>query len=205
MYIRRKVFSLLQDETGEERYFSTTDFDLDVDERVFAEAEEEEPKKLSKGAKIALGTAGALGTTAAGIVGAKYAGKALLKKGAKIAEQAEKAAKAAKEASNKRGYINGTLSRTSLSKLPEEARKPMFEEARKLEKTAKKNAAKAEKLAKSAEWRNKTGEILSAPADFVVDKTGKVWKFLGDKAASVKEKTTKAYKNAKAPWYLKKD
>lgn len=24
MYIRRKVFSFLQDETGEERYFSTT-------------------------------------------------------------------------------------------------------------------------------------------------------------------------------------
>jgi hypothetical protein len=204
MYIRRKVFSLLQDETGEERYYSTTDFDLDVEERVFAEAEEE-PKKLSKGAKIGIGVGGGLAATAAGIVGAKYAGKALLKKGAKIAEQAEKAAKAAKAAKNKEGYIYGTLSRTSLSKLPEEARKPMVEEARKLTKTAEKNAKKAEKLAKSAEWRNKTGEILSAPADFVVDKTGKVWKFLGDKAASVKEKTTKAYKNAKAPWYLKKD
>lgn len=37
MYIRRKVFSLLQDETGEERYFSTTDFELDngMEERYY--------------------------------------------------------------------------------------------------------------------------------------------------------------------------
>ena len=35
MYIRRKVFSLLQDEYGEERYFSTTDIELQ-DERMFS-------------------------------------------------------------------------------------------------------------------------------------------------------------------------
>ena len=33
MYIRRKVFSLLQDENGEEKYFSTTEFE---DERLYA-------------------------------------------------------------------------------------------------------------------------------------------------------------------------
>ena len=33
MYIRRKVFSLLQDETGEERYFSTTDVTLENDKK----------------------------------------------------------------------------------------------------------------------------------------------------------------------------
>ena len=37
MYIRRKVFSLLQDETGEERYFSTTEVTLeDIEQREFA-------------------------------------------------------------------------------------------------------------------------------------------------------------------------
>lgn len=36
MYIRRKVFSLLQDEYGEERYFSTTDIELQDDERMFS-------------------------------------------------------------------------------------------------------------------------------------------------------------------------
>lgn len=44
MYIRRKVFSLLQDsETGEERYFSTTDINLEnAEERVFSVIEGEE-------------------------------------------------------------------------------------------------------------------------------------------------------------------
>lgn len=43
MYIRRKVFSLLQDETGEERYFSTTDVTLEnEEERTFSVAEDAE-------------------------------------------------------------------------------------------------------------------------------------------------------------------
>ena len=43
MYIRRKVFSLLQDENGEERYFSTTDIVLeDEEERLFSLVEDEE-------------------------------------------------------------------------------------------------------------------------------------------------------------------
>lgn len=37
MYIRRKVFSLLHDETGEEKYFSTTEVTLeDIEQREFA-------------------------------------------------------------------------------------------------------------------------------------------------------------------------
>lgn len=43
MYIRRKVFSLLQDETGEERYFSTTDFE--INQREFAKKENKPKKK----------------------------------------------------------------------------------------------------------------------------------------------------------------
>lgn len=43
MYIRRKVFSLLQDEMGKERYFSTTDIVLeDEEERLFSLVEDEE-------------------------------------------------------------------------------------------------------------------------------------------------------------------
>lgn len=48
MYIRRKVFSLLQDETGEERYFSTTDVTLEnEEERTFSVAESLEEKDFS--------------------------------------------------------------------------------------------------------------------------------------------------------------
>jgi hypothetical protein len=152
MYIRRKVFSLLQDETGEERYYSTTDFDLDVEERVFAEAEEEPKKGLSKGAKIGIGVGGGLAATAAGIVGAKYAGKALLKKGAKLAESADGAAKAAKY--------------------------------------------------------KKAGEALQVPADYIVDKSGKVWKFVGDNAKKagefVNDKAKKAVEKTKGVFSKKK-
>lgn len=47
MYIRRKVFSLLQDsETGEEKYFSTTDINLeDAEERIFSINEEDEAEE----------------------------------------------------------------------------------------------------------------------------------------------------------------
>lgn len=61
MYIRRKVFSLLQDENGEERYFSTTDYELldEYDEKLYAESEDEEEEKKDKhiGRKIAIGAA----------------------------------------------------------------------------------------------------------------------------------------------------
>ena len=64
MEIRRKVFSLLEDENGEERYYSTTEFEIDLDEetgeKLFSEKEKEEKKGMSKGGKIALGTAGSL-------------------------------------------------------------------------------------------------------------------------------------------------
>jgi len=45
MYIRRKVFSLLQDETGEERYFSTTEFE---DERLYTEDDNDDEPKVEK-------------------------------------------------------------------------------------------------------------------------------------------------------------
>lgn len=45
MYIRRKVFSLLQNEYGEERYYSTTEFTLkDAEERIFVSKAEKEAK-----------------------------------------------------------------------------------------------------------------------------------------------------------------
>ena len=64
MEIRRKVFSLLEDENGEERYYSTTEFEIDFDEesgeKLFSEKEEKEKKGMSKGAKVALGATGAV-------------------------------------------------------------------------------------------------------------------------------------------------
>lgn len=60
MYIRRKVFSLLQDENEEEKYFSTTEFTREnAEERTYAKKDDEEStgKKVAKGAGIAAGTA----------------------------------------------------------------------------------------------------------------------------------------------------
>lgn len=54
MYIRRKVFSLLQDENGEERYFSTTEFE---DERLYAESDDDEKSGRGKKAAIIGGAA----------------------------------------------------------------------------------------------------------------------------------------------------
>jgi len=69
MYIRRKVFSLLQDENGEERYFSTTEF---TDERLYAEKEDNKGKK----AAIAAGaTVAGTGLAAGGYQGARHIGK----------------------------------------------------------------------------------------------------------------------------------
>ena len=156
MYIRRKVFSLLQDETGEERYYSTTDFDLDVEERIFADKEEKEPKKgLSKGAKIGLGVGGGLAATAAGIVGARYAGKQLVKK------------------SNK-----------ALEELKQQIKKDGFTEELKNTK---------DKLFK----KQALGKKLAAPDDFIVDQSGKVYKFVGDKAKKAVEKTKGVFSKKK--------
>ena len=74
MYIRRKVFSVLTNEMGEERLYSVNEtvfegFEYDeVDERIFAEKEE---KKGGKGKKIAAGVVGTTAATAAGLYAAK--------------------------------------------------------------------------------------------------------------------------------------
>ena len=166
MYIRRKVFSLLQDETGEERYYSTTDFDLDVEERVFAEAEEEPKKGLSKGAKIGIGVGGGLAATAAGIIGARYAGKNILKK------------------SNK-----------ALDELKQQIKKEGFTEE--LKNTNNKIFKK-----------QVLGKKLAAPGDFIVDQSGKVYKFVGDNAKKagefVSDKAKKAVEKTKSVFSKKK-
>lgn len=96
MYIRRKVYSAVEDENGEIRYFSTneiiseddylenlySEYYLDDDdmERLYSDKEEKEYKKgLSTGAKIAIGAAGA----AAAGVGLHYAGAHAAKKAAR--------------------------------------------------------------------------------------------------------------------------
>lgn len=78
MYIRRKVFTKLQDETGEERYFSTTEFTVTKDTeglKYFSECcddskeEDKSKKKKGLGKKIAAGTGIAAGTTLAAAKG----------------------------------------------------------------------------------------------------------------------------------------
>ncbi len=87
MYIRRKVFSKLQTEDGEDRYFSTTEFTMTEDSegiRYFSksndnnseEDDHNKPKKKNVAKKIALGAGIAAGTTLAGAKGYQ-----LLKKG----------------------------------------------------------------------------------------------------------------------------
>lgn len=70
MYIRRKVFSLLNVD-GEDRYFSTTEFELTdgSESRYFSDSEDK--KGMSKAAKIALATGAGLATVAGGLYGAK--------------------------------------------------------------------------------------------------------------------------------------
>lgn len=56
MYIRRKVFSLLQDENGEERYFSTTDILMeDEEERLFSLVDDEDLEQKEFARKDYLG------------------------------------------------------------------------------------------------------------------------------------------------------
>lgn len=82
MYIRRKVFSIITDENGEERLFSTTEF---IDESNYLDelAFSDNDNKMSVGKKAALATAGTLAAAGAGIYGSKLAGKAVIKQALK--------------------------------------------------------------------------------------------------------------------------
>lgn len=90
MYIRRKVFSLLEDVDGEARYFSTTDFELTdgSEERYYSNKEDK--KGMSKAAKVALGTGAGLAAVAGGIYGGKKGGQALVKYAGKYRDKAVK-------------------------------------------------------------------------------------------------------------------
>ena len=93
MYIRRKVYSVFEDENGEIRYFSTNEImseeeylenlysedylDDDDMERLFAEKDYD--KGLSKGAKIAIGA----GSAAAAATALHFGGAAAAKKASK--------------------------------------------------------------------------------------------------------------------------
>lgn len=83
MEIRRKVFSLLQNENGEERYYSTNEFEISYDEetgeKMFSEKEGKK-KGMSTGAKVAAGTAGAAVVGVGGLEAAYHGAKALAKK-----------------------------------------------------------------------------------------------------------------------------
>ena len=82
MYIRRKVFSVVLDENGEERYFSTNEFINEedyLDEVLFSDDDEESEEKSHRGRNIAIGAGGAAALTGSGIYGAKKLGQHLSK------------------------------------------------------------------------------------------------------------------------------
>lgn len=89
MEIRRKVFSLLEDENGEERYYSTTEFEMDYDwetgEKYFSEKDD---KGMSTAAKIGVGAGAALGTAGLAYGGGKLMNKAMQKRYDKLANDA---------------------------------------------------------------------------------------------------------------------
>lgn len=110
MYIRRKVFSLLNVE-GEDRYFSTTNY-VNVGEgevRLFSEKENK--KKMSNKKKAAI-AAGTVAGTAALVVGAKKGGAALRKSAANsnkaLAEAGELTGKA-RQANARKAAIGRAL------------------------------------------------------------------------------------------------
>ena len=115
MYIRRKVFSLLQDETGEEKYFSTTDITMeDVEQRIFSVKEEDDEEKKDKKKKKVyledvnshrgLGRSIILGAGPGGAIGG-YVGK----KAADKADKEGKSDREIKEIAGKSGAKYGAI------------------------------------------------------------------------------------------------
>jgi hypothetical protein len=81
MYIRRKVFSLMEDVYGDLRYFSTTDYDLDLEDRLFAKKDKDDYVVVDKTGRIVGTTAGvALGAGAGAGLAYTDAGRNFLNK-----------------------------------------------------------------------------------------------------------------------------
>ena len=176
MEIRRKVFSLLQDENGEERYYSTNEFEMSFDEetgeKLFSEKED---KGMSKGAKAALGAGGAVAATAAGLEGAYLLGNKLAKdnRGIDIINQT-KAAKRALKAQLDNHEINMAEYEKGIAKL---------------EKTAERRKS----LGKLGRQTSKKLGFVGEVNEFVSGKAGKV----SEKASEVKEKISEKANEAK--------
>lgn len=109
MYIRRKVFSLLQDEMGEERYFSTTEFELEdgLDERYYSDDE-----GMSTGAKVGIGAGATAATTAAALMAAKkgaFGGKIQKEVGKQIMKIGDKIGSKKIYMSGADDYVRGSV------------------------------------------------------------------------------------------------
>lgn len=105
MEIRRKVFSLLEDENGEERYYSTTEFEVSYDEetneKLFSES------KLGKSGR-GYGTAMAYNGIIPGAVAVKSGRKAARKAEEEGKSESEMIDAAGKKASKVTGIYNAT-------------------------------------------------------------------------------------------------
>lgn len=117
MYIRRKVFSKFQTESGEERYFSTTEYTLmsEAEQREFSKKDDDDDDKKSKKNKKeykneshrGYGRAFLVGGTG-GIAG-RYAGKRAVEKALKEGDDIETAKRKGKVAAGKVGAGVGAV------------------------------------------------------------------------------------------------
>lgn len=170
MYIRRKVFSVFEDEMGEERLYSTSEYVLgcyendiyDSEERYFSEDDEEKNRKGKKVAKAAGITAGsAVAAGAATYGGSKALNKIMQNKYDKIAGDSEAIAKLDNSTIGKINKKAANLT-AKVEDLPHGAK----DAAGKLWDTTTKTWKSASDFAKVSAEKIKDG---------TVDATGKVW------------------------------
>ena len=160
MYIRRKVFSLLQDENGEERYFSTTEFTReDAEEKTYAKKDDEEStgKKVAKGAGIAAGaTVAAAGSYQLGRhLQKKYDDKMSVK--ANAGDGSQKAYKAAKRKLERQDLALDKAGKAAENAVKNTAKKTK-EVAQNVAKKTKETAVKAKDA--TVEAGKKTGNFI---------------------------------------------
>lgn len=112
MYIRRKVFSLMKDENGEEKYFSTTEIS-NGEVKLFAEKEEKSKNKVdldevdsNKGFKRSIAS---MGITGYGSIAARKAGRKAADKADAEGKSDEAILREAGNAGLKRGATVGAL------------------------------------------------------------------------------------------------
>lgn len=205
MYIRRKVFSKLQDVNGEERYFSTTEYTMDYDGeeiKYFAKTEEEDEKKAKRkkiAKKIAIGTGIAAGIGAAAYGGSKLTQRYISKKATALSDAIDSGK--LDEGDTQKAYEQlGRLFRGE--RIAKKITNPVDATGRGVAKGAKaayEGVKKAGKTVGDATVRaaKATGKGVKKGADVVAEAGKKASKAVKDTAEKVGEGVKKGAKNVK--------